>query len=87
MNALMATCRRFGIRDGEGKALTELGDCHVKKGFLEDTLSFYQKRLAIRKELGDRDGEAGTLVNVGITSRRQFGSTAQGFRPVHKRQI
>ncbi|NJN22740.1 MAG: tetratricopeptide repeat protein, partial [Leptolyngbya sp. RL_3_1] len=51
--------------DGEGRTLGNLGLAYDHLGQYEQAIDFYEQRIAIAREIGDRAGEALTLNNQG----------------------
>jgi len=52
-------------RRGEAKTLTGLGEISRSWGQYQQALSYYQQALAIRQDIGDRNGRAISLNNIG----------------------
>ena len=59
--------RELGDRQGEAKALCNIGIELAETGERERALEFYKQHLEISRELGDRLGEADALWNMSAT--------------------
>ena len=53
----MAIDREIGDRIGEGAALGNLGVCYDSLGDYPRAIEYHQQRLAIYREIADRQGE------------------------------
>jgi tetratricopeptide (TPR) repeat protein len=63
---LLFIAREMGDRQGESKALGNLGSAYNSSGNSSQAIEFYQQQLAITREIGDRQGETSSLGNLGL---------------------
>ena len=69
----LAIFRELDDRDGEARALTELGVLRRLTGDHQQATGLQEQALAIFRELGDRNGEAWVLTRLGTLHRRASG--------------
>jgi tetratricopeptide (TPR) repeat protein len=62
----LETGQRAGSQDLEAWALTELGRMSRYQGNFGTAISYYERARSIRQEIGDRRGEAQTLMDLSI---------------------
>lgn len=58
--------RKFDDKDSESTCLNNIGACMLVKGQYDETLDYYNKSLAIKQEIGHKEGIARTHLNIGI---------------------
>ena len=63
--------REIGDRNGEGKALSELGAVYFSLNQYKKAIDFSQQSLAIAKEIGDRSSISDNLNNIGNSLNAQ----------------
>jgi tetratricopeptide (TPR) repeat protein len=54
---------------GEGNALGNLGLAYAALGETRKAIDYYEQRLVIAREIGDRRGEGNALANMGLALR------------------
>jgi tetratricopeptide (TPR) repeat protein len=64
-NKLLQIASEMGDREGEGKALGNLGNAHYSFGNYAEAIEFHQQRLVIARKSGNRRGEGAALSNLG----------------------
>lgn len=62
---LLEISRNTGDRQGEGKALGNLGIVYKNLGDYQQAINYCQQDLAITRDIGDRNGEGAALGNLG----------------------
>jgi tetratricopeptide (TPR) repeat protein len=91
---LLAGCRKIGLRQGEGVALSNIGDCHYHLRQLDQAIAFYTASIEASREVGNRHGEAQTsnsLANAHLSRGRpdlavaQYERAAELFRELRDR--
>jgi tetratricopeptide (TPR) repeat protein len=66
LEAQAKAARLAGDREGEGKALGNLGVAYKHLGDARKAIGLYEQGLAISREIGDRRGEGKALGNLGL---------------------
>ena len=60
---------RWGIAPGKAGRSAILGQCTTCWGKQREALDYYKQALPIQRAIGDRSGEAATLINIGVIYR------------------
>src|ERR671923_295383 len=61
--------RKLGVRPGEVSVLGIMGKIYKGLQQPQQAIDIYQQELALRRQLGDRTGEAETLYNAAMIER------------------
>ena len=61
----LTIAREIGDRQGEGKALNNLGNAYNNLGQYEQAIDHHQQCLTIAREIGNRRGEGNALGSLG----------------------
>lgn len=76
--AQLQAALEIGDREGEARALGNLGDAHTVLGEVRQAIGFYEQRLEIAREVGDRGSQAIMLDSLG-TAHSSLGEVCQAI--------
>jgi tetratricopeptide (TPR) repeat protein len=66
LQSALATARKLGNKQAEGRHLGNLGLAHRSLGEVRQAIDYFERALAIAREIGDRRGEGYRLGNLGL---------------------
>ena len=71
MFCLMVACSGVVVWFGRWWVLAKVGEFYLERAQYQEALKYFEKALAARQEVGDRDGEARILNNSGLVYHHQ----------------